>query len=578
MHQRLAYGSAPRFGVDDPPSTGATSALTSTAPPRDAGPTAPLDILVVDDNPNNLLAMEVALGELAPRMVRAASGEHALKRLLETDFAVILLDVQMPNMDGFETARLIRCRERTRHVPIIFVTAYNQVDADIRKGYQLGAVDFLFKPVVPEVLKAKVQVFVELCERTQQVARQEQQLRELERLEAERRLQDERSKWEAELLRRQNQQLELADQRKDEFIAMLGHELRNPLSPLVAGVQMLQELHGSEQESATLQQVQQVMERQVHHLTRLVDDLLDVSRISRGKVELQPERLDLTPIVERAVENCRHGIEEKLQKLQVTAPAGEVLLQADPVRLTQVVTNLLSNASRYTPTHGSIEVVWERTESQAILRVADNGRGIRPELRERIFDMFVQERDGGRGLGLGLTLVKQVVELHGGRVEARSAGLEQGSEFVVYLPLLTQEPAVLTATAESPVQPHTEEALAIALVDDDDDVRHMMQILLTRWGHHVLPADSGGRGVELVLQAQPDVALLDIGLPDLDGYKVAQRIRDIMGKRCPRLVAMTGFGQTQDRERAFAAGFDAHLVKPAKADELRRALRPTETE
>jgi two-component system, sensor histidine kinase len=518
------------------------------------------DILAVDDDANNLAAIEVALGGFAEHLVTARSGREALRLLLERDFAVILLDVQMPGMDGFEAARLIRARERTRHVPIIFVTAYTRDDADVLKGYGLGAVDFLFKPIVPEVLQAKVGVFVELQLRTAEVERQAHQLTELERREAERKLVAERQRWEAEALREESE-------RKDQFLALLAHELRNPLAPMVTGLELIRQ-YGIEHEG--LARVRASMERQVHHLVRLVDDLLDVSRISQGKISLRHEDVEVHGLVQQAVDNVRPLIEERRHELVVEVPEAPLLVHGDPVRLTQVLSNLLNNAARYTDPGGRVRLSCAVDGRQVVLCVADNGRGIASEMLERIFDMFVQEREGGKGLGLGLTLVHQLVELHGGKVRAYSQGPGRGSEFVVRLPLI--EPgAAAAASTEQEDEDH--EQLRVVLVEDDPDVREAMTSLLEGWGHRVSVATNGPEGVAVISESRPDVALVDIAMPELDGYSVARRVRAALGRATPRLIALTGFGREEDRQRASAAGFDHHLVKPADPRALRRALR-----
>lgn len=544
-------------------------AAACNAPRREDTTASPADILVVDDDPKNLTAMEVALGELAHRLVSVSSGEEALRELLARDYAVILLDVQMPGMDGFETARLIRSRWRTRRVPIIFITAYSQNDADMRKGYELGAVDYLFKPIVPEILRAKVQVFVELRERTDEVARQAEQLRDMERTDALRRLDEERRKWEAETLRKENQQLEGADRQKDQFIAMLAHELRNPLAPLVTSLELIRM---ADVEDPDVTKARDVMSRQLRHLTRLVDDLLDVSRICQNKLQLHRETVELGSLVEESIEACRSRIEEQGHDLEIGRAPERIMLQADPVRVTQIVSNLLNNAVRYTDRGGAISVGWEADGSEAVVRVKDTGRGIDPQLQPRIFDMFVQERDGGRGLGLGLTLVRQLTELHDGSVSAHSDGLGKGSEFIIRLPLTAD-----TARCSEPEEPELDAAearsLSIAVIEDDEDVRGTVVSLLERWGHDVHVASSGAEGIDIVLDMRPDVALLDIGLPGIDGYDIARKIHHELGQERPQLVAMTGFGQEHDRKRALDAGFDAHLVKPAHPEALRRALR-----
>jgi signal transduction histidine kinase len=519
------------------------------------------DILVVDDDARNIAAIEVALGDLGQCVVKSDSGRSALRQLLEKDFAVILLDVQMPGMDGFETARLIRARSRTRHTPIIFVTAFSRDDADILRGYALGAVDFLFKPIVPEVLRAKVSVFIELQQRAAEVRRQADRLRELERLEAERKLSAERQRWEAEALREENR-------RKDEFLALLAHELRNPLSPIVTGLELFRQ---AGIETDALKRVHASMERQTQHLVRLVDDLLDVSRVSQGKIELRTECLDLSPLLRQALDSVRPLIEERKHELLCEEVDRGLFVEVDAVRLVQVIANLLNNAARYTDPGGQIRLTVARDGDDAVIRIADNGRGIAQDMLDRIFEMFVQEREGGKGLGLGLTLVRQLVELHGGRVRAYSQGRGKGSEFVVRLPLAGEEGAAEADAPEAAEAPF--EGLSVIVVEDEEDIRDAMQALLESWGLAVQVAEDGGSGLQMILDRRPDVALVDIAMPGIDGYTVARRVRNKLGASAPRLVALTGFGREEDRKRAHEAGFDTHLIKPAAPRDLRRALR-----
>ena len=541
------------------------------------------DILVVDDNQSNIFAIEVALANLASRVVKASSGEEALRHLLHEDFAVILLDVNMPMLDGFETARLIRARQRTRHVPIIFVTGYDRQDDEVLEGYSLGAVDFLFKPIVPEVLRAKVGVFVELKRRSDEISRQTELLRQHERLEHQRRLEEERQRWESDLLRRQmeeqrrlasevarvNEQLKEADRRKDEFIAMLAHELRNPLAPIVIGIELMESYGLAD---ALLKRAHETMKRQVEQLTRLVDDLLDVSRITSGKIELRKEWVALSTIVEQAVDVARPALEAQGHRLAIDMPEQPIQLSADTVRLIQVVANLLNNSVRYTDAGGELRLSCLLDGNQVVVRVADNGRGIEPELLERIFDMFVQKREGGPGLGLGLTLVRRLVEMHGGTVAARSAGVGQGAEFEVRLPV---GDTVVARAETGPIEPASRgpaRALRIVIIDDNEDIREMAGAILRHLGHEVQVAANGADGLALVLRETPDVVLVDIGMPGMDGYQVARKVRSSLPDGAPRLVAMTGFGQAQDRERAFEAGFHAHLVKPTTQERLLRVL------
>jgi signal transduction histidine kinase len=384
----------------------------------------PVSVLLVDDQAANLLALEAVLQAPGLILVRAASGEEALRRLLHDDFAVVLLDVQMAGLDGFETAQMIRARRPTAHTPIIFLTAYDSPTATSIRAYSLGAVDYLVKPIVPEIVRAKVAVFVELFRRAERIGH-------LERAAFEQRLADERQRWELDRLREEAR-------RRDEFLAMLSHELRNPLAPMRNATQILRlKCHGD----PVVANVSALLERQVGHMTRLVDDLLDVSRITRGKVELKPEAVDLAKVVAHAAESVRPQLDECKQRLEVSLPAEPLRLFADPVRLEQVFTNLLVNAGKFTDPGGTVTVSVARAGDEAAVHVADTGIGIRADLLPRVFDLFQQgEARPGRvseGLGLGLALVKRLTEMHGGTVTAHSDGPGLGSEFMIRLPLAT---------------------------------------------------------------------------------------------------------------------------------------------
>jgi signal transduction histidine kinase len=548
----------------------------------------PCDILVVDDTPENLTAIEVALDELNYRLVKVQSGKEALRRLLRQDFALILLDVQMPTMSGFETARLIRARDRSRHVPIIFITAYDRDDAEVLEAYRLGAVDFLLKPIQPEILKAKATVFVELQRRTQEVERQAEQIRAHILQEREAWLTEQRSRLEAEALKRRleeqrvhaaelqrlNRRLEEDDRRKDEFIAVLGHELRNPLAPLVNGLELLETA-----DARAVERARGVMRRQVDHLIRLVDDLLDMSRVTRGKIELRRSRVRAGDLIDQAVSLATPLIAERRHELLTERQGADIFVDGDEVRLTQVLANLLNNAARYTEPGGRLTLSVAASGSGVEFAVKDNGRGIPKELLPRVFDLFVQEREGGGGLGIGLTLVKQLVGMHEGRVEAHSEGAGKGSEFRVWLPACADQSAHDEEAAESVEEVPTTlpeagqlRALNVALVEDNDDVRLLMGEVLESWGHEVRQAATGAVGVDLILTQQPDIAFIDIGLPDMDGYELARQIRSALGAKKPLLVALSGFSQRRDRERASHAGFDDHLAKPASPADLKRLL------
>ncbi|MCA9651658.1 MAG: response regulator [Myxococcales bacterium] len=551
--------------------------MVSTSKASDeAGAELPSDVLVVDDDPSNLAAIEEMLRELGVRVTASRSGEECLRHLVHHRFAVVLLDINLPGLSGFETARLIRSREHSRHVPIIFITAQSQEEQQIRRGYELGAVDYLFKPVVPEVLRAKVKVFVELRNRTEEAARQAERLREAERTEAIRRLQIERRRWEADELRRQveqqrliNDELSKLDRRKDEFIALLAHELRNPLVPLVTGLHLIE---SREPEDPVIVEVRERMARQVAHLERLVGDLLDFARIGAGRLELDLDRIDLRAVVERACEMCRDEIARRGQVLVVEGPPEPVEVRADLVRMTQVVSNLLNNASRYSEGGDRIWMRWGAEDGEAFLRVTDEGRGIAPEFIDHVFDTFARERREGGGLGLGLALVRELVDEHGGTVEAASDGPGHGSEFVVRLPTLDAR-----RSSASPPRPRSPTPirvpLRVVLVEDHADIRDLVARLVESWGHSVVGvAGTGAEAIECMLRERPDVAVVDIGLPDIDGYEVARRVCHELGLFRPGLVAMSGYGQEQDVRRAHAAGFDLHLVKPPDPGELCDAI------
>lgn len=572
-----------------------TDPLSSRSPDSsNLGDAPPCDILVVDDTPENLTAIGVALDDLDYRLVKVQSGKEALRRLLKQDFALILLDVQMPGMSGFETARLIRARDRSKHVPIIFVTAYDRDDAEVLEAYRLGAVDFLLKPIQPEILKAKASVFVELQRRTQEVERQAEQIRAHVLQERESWLAEQRTRLEAEALKerleeqrlhaaelqRLNRRLEDNDRRKDEFIAVLGHELRNPLAPLVSGLELLEMA-----DPTTVVRARSAMKRQVDHLIRLVDDLLDMSRVSRGKIELRRSVVRAGDVMDQAVSLATPLLTERGHRLEAHRAGEELCIDGDEVRLTQVLANLLNNAARYTEPGGHLELSCSGKDGGVEFVVKDSGRGIPAELLPRVFDLFVQERQGGGGLGIGLTLVEQLVRLHHGRVSARSEGVGRGSEFSVWLPLSKSrelEHAPLAPESHIPTtqpvqvleQPRAEaRPLHIALVEDNADVRTLMADMLESWGHTVSQADSASRGLSLILEREPDLAFIDIGLPDMDGYELVRQIRSELPEPPPLLVALSGFGQQRDRERASRAGFDDHLAKPATPNDLKRLLR-----
>jgi signal transduction histidine kinase len=366
------------------------------------------------------------------------------------------------------------------------------------------------------------------------------------------------------------QALRTADRRKDEFLATLGHELRNPLAPILNSLEILK-LSGAFEDARTAPACA-VMERQVHHLNRLVDDLLEVSRITRGIIEVKKEPLDLTAIVKAAVETSRPVLDSLRHEIKLDLEPNQICVAGDAVRLTQVFANLLNNAAKYTNHGGLIAISSRRENGDALVSVKDNGIGIAPALLSQVFDMFMQvdrsTRRSQGGLGIGLTLVKSLIGMHGGSVEARSDGPGLGSEFIVRLPLLDE--SALPAEATRRIQPLPQRRILI--VDDSRDGGESLAMLLRVLGAEVALAHSGRQALECVASFRPDVVLLDIGMPGMDGYEVARRIRANPANRHMQLIALTGWGQDEDRQRSAAAGFNHHLVKPADVDQLRQLL------
>ena len=663
-----------------------------------------VNILIVDDLATQRLTVEAALADVGERVVSVASGREALKFLLESDAAVILLDVNMPEMDGFETAMLIRQRQRNAHTPIIFLTA-NADEVQAARGYALGAVDYLICPFPPDVLRTKVNVFVALSRANEQVKREAEQRVALMREQAARASAEEQSgrlrvlveiggvltravdgsPFETELLhlfvpllaeeaglvfnasgdspgtstwfrsgnggdptprlpgvpppalsaavsnvlasgrverirdlsggttgialplagrggiygalamsstrrystsdlelieiiasrtavvlenRRLYRELQDRDRRKDEFLAMLSHELRNPLGAITTAAQVLQLGTASEE---NVGRAGGVIARQSHQLSRMLDDLLEVSRVTTGRVQLKREMFDLSEVAARAVEALKTS--GRLNGHQLEIQADRVMVEADIARTDQIITNLLVNALKYTDQGGRITVQVGTEGAHAVARVSDNGIGISGELLPRLFEVFVQGRQAldraQGGLGIGLALVKKLTELQGGTVGVHSPGPGQGSTFIVRLPRMLSAPASLSEKRAPRNLPST---LRVLIVDDNADARDMLRTFLELAGHEVHDAVNGPDAVEKAGAVLPDLALVDLGLPGFDGLEVATRLRDNPATRGIMLVAMTGYGQPEDRRRTAEVGFDGHIVKPVTSEDLNGAL------
>ncbi|MET0282327.1 MAG: response regulator [Steroidobacteraceae bacterium] len=563
----------------------------------EAEPAPKVSILLVDDQPSRLLSYESILRELGQNLVRAHSGAEALQWLMHQEFALILLDVSMPEMDGFETAAMIHEHPRFERTPIIFVTGVHDTEFDRLKGYKLGAVDYVSIPVVPEILRGKVSVLIELHTKRRELQAANRELAEANRaladanvnLEAEkarelellnmdlqtanRELEHINEALQAQIAERRRVELALtkADQRKDEFLAILAHELRNPLAALAGASRLLNTQQKNPQLAAM---ASSSIQRQVSHMARLLDDLLDVSRISHGLMQLQMERTDMTEVVRSAIEMVRPQIDAKQQSLKIELGGLPAPVMADAVRIIQIVANLLNNAVKYTPASGHLEVALRVGEQEVSVAVRDNGVGIAPPMLEQIFDMFFQvgKTPGQGGLGVGLALVKGLVKLHNGRVHAASRGEGQGSEFVLTLPLLHEQPLAVPDRAPDAALDNIG-ALRVLVADDNRDSATSWAALIEQAGHDVVVTFDGQAAFDAAGRFRPQVALLDIGMPELDGYQVATRLRSTDWGREIYLVAVTGWGQAKDRAMAREAGFDEHYTKPLDPDHLQNILR-----
>ncbi len=507
-----------------------------------------VSFLLVDDLEENLISLEALLRREGLTLLKARSGDQALELLLENDVALALIDVQMPGLNGFELAELMRGNERTRRVPIIFVTAGNTTDSRWRfQGYEAGAVDFIQKPIEPDVLRSKAEVFFELYRQRQQIAAQRDELQ-----------------IHAEALKE-------SDRRKNEFLATLAHELRTPLAPLRNGLDLLQRNPNGDKAG----DIRGMMDRQLVHLVRLIDELLDVSRVSQGKIELRKEAVRIVDIVRSATEASRPLIDGEGHLLTIEMPEDPLWVDGDEVRLSQAVSNLLNNAAKYTPAGGQITLGVRADGQRIIISVTDTGIGIADNMQSKVFQLFTQiddhlQRSQG-GLGIGLALVRQLVELHGGSVDAYSAGPGTGSRFTIRLPI---RPApVQTQEAEQPRQaPSSFRPLRVLVVDDNPIIADTLGMMLEDIGHEFEAVHDGRKALDAAKHYHPDVILLDIGLPGMNGYEVCKAFRSEAEFQETPIIAQTGWGQDRDKELAAEAGFSFHLTKPVPLEQLQKVF------
>jgi signal transduction histidine kinase/ActR/RegA family two-component response regulator len=470
----------------------------------------------------------------------------AVERVVEEGAGVLLVAEEAIAQGGLHrlAAALIR-QPPWSDLPVLLLTRYGADSAIVAEALQdLGNVTLLERPVRPATLLSAVRAALKARERQYQMR---DHLVEQEKV---------------------SEALRDADRRKDEFLATLAHELRNPLAPIRNSLHILR-LTSSGDPAA--EQVREMMERQVGHLVRLVDDLMEVSRITRGKIELRIESVEIAAVIRSAVEASRPLIEEHRHQLAISLPAEPLVVDGDSLRLSQVLSNLLNNAARYMNPGGQIWIGAKQQEDEVVIQVRDAGVGIAAEMLPHIFNMFTQvdrsTRQAQGGLGIGLTLVRTLVQMHGGRVEASSPGIGQGSEFVVRLPL-NRAATISQQTGPDPPIPALP-SRRVLVVDDNRDAAQSLGLLLTLLGVEVRVVNDGRSALEILSSYRPTVVLLDIGMPGMDGYEVAQRIRQRSEFRDVMLIALTGWGQEEDRRRTSQAGFDHHLLKPADMTELK---------
>ena len=686
------------------------------------------NILIVDDRADKRIVFSTVLDDLGQNVITAASGEEALRWLLDNECAVILLDVNMPGMDGLETAELIRSRRKSAHTPIIFITAFAD-EMHTARGYSLGAVDYILSPVVPNVLRSKVKAFVQLHRLNAELARRADERVELVKEQAarsaaedsqrratflaeatqvmassldvdtildgvarlavpfladyclivladengavrarkvscvpiwERHLGTQWSDFESMLAQSQErviasgqrlsreglasiagdspgsgsyvagelhalplvtrgesrgalilglgpsarklsgadlalaeslagraasaldncllyEEIQNADRRKNEFLATLSHELRNPLAPLRSALHMLQK---SQIERDKAMPLMELMDRQVGQIVHLVEDLLDVSRITRGAIELRREPLEIATEIRHALESCQSAVEACRHQVVVKLPTEPLYVVADRIRLQQILENLVLNAAKYTDPAGRIEVSAESDLHGVAIRVRDNGIGIAREKLARVWDLFVQVDESPdrvrNGLGIGLALVRDLVRRHGGTVEAESEGLGRGSVFTVRLPRAVGIHPVTSASAQAAMGEQAAAARRVLIVDDNVDAAETLAMMLELLGQNTRQAHDGTSALRVVVEYNPELVFMDIGMPGLSGLEVASRIRRDLEMSDTYLIALSGYGTEEDRRKSLYAGFDNHLVKPLDPSTLPAILAAAE--
>jgi signal transduction histidine kinase len=552
-----------------------------------------VNILLVDDEVRNLDVLESILTSPAYRLVRAKEAQEALMALIDGEFAAIVLDVQMPGTNGIELAHLIKQRKRTQHIPIIFLTAYFQEDKDILQGYEVGAVDYLTKPIDSKILKSKIAVLVELFQKNRELAALNRAMEsEIARREkAERALRQTNNELEARVQERTAELTQVskeavaASRAKDDFLAALSHELRTPLNPVLL---LASDSAENPELPAEIRAQFATIRNNVELEARLIDDLLDITCITHGKLLINMKQVDVHAVLKEAIATVQPEFDQKHIALILRLSEEPAVTNGDAVRLQQIFWNVLKNAVKFNSKGGKITVetsIFAEGKKIAV-RITDTGIGLSAHEMNRIFNAFSQGDHAGNedshrfgGLGLGLTICRMLVELHSGRIHATSAGRGQGATFVIELPLVqTNKQNGGSAASDFPAKNGSQNGsdkksgMRILLVEDHEPTRTALSHLLTRRDCKVMVATSAAEARMLARQESFDLVVSDIGLPDGNGYTLMSELRDNFGLKG---IALTGYGMEQDILRSQNAGFVAHLTKPVRIESLEKALRDT---